>query len=121
MQKTTILKRLSFLFGVVALFLSEQVTAQIVIGAPNLGFTQACASELFNSYNVTFVFSPESNLSPTNQFIIEMSDAVGSFASPTVVFTSSAGAVTTSPATLNFSLSVHGIYIFSFIGVHARC
>jgi gliding motility-associated-like protein len=104
MQKTTILKGLSFLFGVVALFLSEQITAQIVIGAPNLGFTQACASESFNSYNVTFVFSPESNLSPTNQFIIEMSDADGSFASATVVFTSAAGAVTTSPATLNFSL-----------------
>src|SRR5690606_2977329 len=104
MQKTTILKRLSFLFGVVVLFLSEQITAQIVIGAPNLGFTQACASESFNSYNVTFVFSPESGVSPTNQFIIEMSDADGSFASPTVVFTSAAGAVTTSPATLNFSL-----------------
>lgn len=104
MHKTTILKRLSFLFGVAALFLSEQINAQIVIGEPNLGFTQACASESFNSYNLTFVFSPESALSPTNQFIIEMSDESGSFASPTVVFTSAAGAVTTSPATLNFSL-----------------
>lgn len=104
MQKTTILKRLSFLFGVVVLFLSEQITAQIVIGAPNLGFTQACASDTFNSYFVTFVFSPESGVSPSNQFIIEMSDADGSFASPTVVYTSAAGAVTTSPATLNFSL-----------------
>lgn len=104
MHKTTILKRLSFLFGVAVLFLSEQINAQIVIGAPNLGFTQACASESFNSYNLTFVFSPESALSPTNQFIIEMSDESGSFASPTVVFTSAAGAVTASPATLNFSL-----------------
>ena len=104
MQKTTILKRLSFLFGVVALFLSEQTNAQIVIGAPNLGFSQACASESFNSYNVTFVFSPESGVSPTNQFIIEMSDDNGSFANPTVVFTSAVGAVTISPATLNFSL-----------------
>jgi hypothetical protein len=104
MQKTTILKRFSFLFGVVALFISGQINAQIVIGAPNLGFSQACASASFNSYNVTFVFSPESNLASTNQFSIEMSDASGSFASATTIFTSAAGAVTTSPATLNFSL-----------------
>ncbi|TPV33290.1 gliding motility-associated C-terminal domain-containing protein [Paucihalobacter ruber] len=104
MHKTTNLKSLTFLIGVFALLIPGQINAQLVIGSPNLGFSQACASASFNSYNVTFVFSPESALSASNQFLIEMSDATGSFASPTVVFTSNQGAVSTSPATLNFSL-----------------
>jgi hypothetical protein len=43
-------------------------------------------------------------LGASNQFIIELSDSSGSFSNPTVVFTSNAGAVTTSPATLSFAL-----------------
>ena len=82
----------------------EQTNAQIVIGTPNLGFSQACANESFNTYNTTFIFTPQESLSSSNQFTIEMSDADGDFSNPTVVFTSSAGAVTTSPATLNFSI-----------------
>jgi len=85
-------------------FISETVSAQIVISSPNLGFTQACASESFNTYNVTFSFSPESSLGGSNQFIIELSDENGSFSNATTVFTSAAGSVTTSPATLSFSL-----------------
>lgn len=104
MHKTTLLKKLYILSCLFVLLLSEQVNAQIVIGAPNLGFSQACASGSFNTYNVTFVFSPESALASTNQFNIEMSDASGSFTSPVVVFTSTTGAVTTSPATLSFSI-----------------
>lgn len=104
MQKTTFLKRLSFLLGVFAVLITTQLNAQIVIGSPNLGFSQACASATFNSYNVTFVFSPEAGLSPTNQFIIEMSDATGSFANPSILFTSEAGVVIASPATLNFAI-----------------
>lgn len=104
MQKITIIRNCIFVFGFFVLVLSEQAKAQIVIGAPNLGFSQACASSSFNSYYVTFVFSPETNLTASNQFNIEMSDADGSFANPVVVFTSNAGEVTTSPATLNFSL-----------------
>lgn len=104
MHKTTLLKKLYILLCLFVLLLSEQVNAQIVIGTPNLGFSQACASGSFNTYNATFVFSPESALASTNQFKIEMSDASGSFASPVVVFTSTAGAVTTSPATLSFSI-----------------
>jgi gliding motility-associated-like protein len=104
MHKTTNLKSLTFLIGVFALLIPGQINAQLVIGSPNLGFSQACASASFNSYNVTFVFSPESALTASNQFLIEMSDATGSFANSTVVFTSNQGAVTTSPATLNFSI-----------------
>ncbi|MCD2258809.1 T9SS type B sorting domain-containing protein [Psychroserpens luteolus] len=96
-----------FLFGFCCLFIlvtQEKVNAQIVIGSPNLGFSQACASASFNTYSTTFVFSPESALEASNQFTIEMSDADGDFSNPTVVYTSNAGAITTSPATVNFSL-----------------
>ncbi|HMC01031.1 MAG TPA: gliding motility-associated C-terminal domain-containing protein, partial [Flavobacteriaceae bacterium] len=81
----------------------KTINAQIVISKPNLGFSQACASDSFNTYNVTFTFSPETDLTPSNQFIIELSDETGSFSSATVIYTSAAGSVTTSPATLNFS------------------
>lgn len=104
MGKITILRKFIFVFGFAVLFFSEQSKAQIVIGTPNLGFSQACASASFNTYNVTFVFTPESSLGASNQFNIELSDADGSFADPVVVFTSNAGAVTTSPATLSFAL-----------------
>lgn len=102
MQKITILRKLTFGLCFVVVLFTDQLHAQIVIGAPNLGFSQACAGPSFNSYNVTFVFSPESALAGTNQFKIEMSDADGSFSNPTFVYTSEPGAVTVSPATLNF-------------------
>jgi hypothetical protein len=93
-------------FGILLLLIlfQDRSSAQIVIGAPNLGFSQACASETFNTYSTTFVFSPEENLTPTNQFTIELSDADGDFSNPTELYTSPTGAITTSPATLNFSI-----------------
>nr|WP_321235015.1 gliding motility-associated C-terminal domain-containing protein [uncultured Psychroserpens sp.] len=96
------------LFGLCffVLVLQENLNAQIVIGTPNLGFSQACASESFNTYSTTFVFSPEGVLDAANQFTIEMSDADGDFSSPTVIFTSNPGAITSSPATLDFSLPI---------------
>ncbi len=84
--------------------LIQNMGAQIVIGAPSLGFSQACASPSFNTYYVTFTFSPPAALNITNQFSVELSDATGSFSNPTTVFTSAAGAVIVSPATLGFSL-----------------
>lgn len=86
------------------LFAIKTTYSQIVISTPSLGFSQACASPSFNTYNITFTFSPEANVNPTNQFIIELSDADGAFSNATVVYTSNQGAVTTSPATLSFSL-----------------
>ena len=82
----------------------KTLNAQIVISKPNLGFSQACASDSFNTYNVTFTFSPETDLTPSNQFIIELSDDTGSFSNPTTVYTSAQGAITQSPATLGFSV-----------------
>lgn len=104
MQKTTLLKNLQIIVCLLVFVITEQVGAQVIIGAPNLGFSQACASGSFNMYNATFVFSPPSALSSTNQFRIEMSDASGSFAAPVVVFSSTAGAITSSPATVTFSV-----------------
>ena len=104
MHKTTILKRLIFVLCLFVLLFSEQINAQIVIGTPNLGFSQACASASFNTYSTTFVFSPESGLNASNQFIVELSDSEGSFLNPTILFTSNEGSVTVSPATLNFSI-----------------
>lgn len=87
----------------------KPIGAQVFISPPSLGFSQACAGPSFNTYNITFSFSPESNLSSTNQFIIELSDASGAFSNATVVYTSVQGAVTTSPATLSFSLPTNTV------------
>jgi gliding motility-associated-like protein len=104
MYNTKIAYRLFFGLCFFVLLNQEQLNAQIVIGTPNLGFSQACASSTFNTYSTTFVFSPTSALNVSNQFTIEMSDADGDFSNPIVIFTSSPGSVTTSPATLNFAL-----------------
>jgi len=98
----------NFTIVVVLLFVSlaAPAQAQLVIAKPNLGFSQACASDSFNTYNIIFSFSPVTELQPTNQFIIELSDATGSFANPVIVYTSAQGAVTASPATLSFSLPI---------------
>ena len=100
MRKVTLIN----LSIMVLMVFTETLSAQVVISKPNLGFSQACASPSFNSYNVTFTFSSESSLSTTNQFIIELSDAIGNFADPVTIYTSAAGSITVSPATLTFSV-----------------
>lgn len=100
MRNFTITKVVVFFIFCVTLI----TNAQIVISKPSLGFTQACASPSFNTYNVTFSFSPESGITGTNQFIVELSDDAGSFTTPAVLYTSAQGSVTTSPATLSFSI-----------------
>ncbi|WP_396172522.1 gliding motility-associated C-terminal domain-containing protein [Flavobacterium sp.] len=75
--------------------------AQIVIGTPTLGFSQACASAGFNTYNVSFTFFPPANLQAGNQFIVELSDATGGFGTATVVQTLTSA---TSPVNTNFQL-----------------
>jgi len=96
--------RLIIAFCFFLLVTKENAKAQIVIGAPSLGFSQACASDSFNTYHATFVFSPQSALNTSNQFTIELSNADGDFSNPTVIFTSNPGEVTNSPATLEFSI-----------------
>ncbi|MDC8002587.1 gliding motility-associated C-terminal domain-containing protein [Aureisphaera galaxeae] len=104
MEKTTFLKFLSLLIGFFMASHIGKINGQIVIGTPDLQFTQACANEDFNTYAVNFVFNPESGVNPSNQFIVEMSDAEGDFSEPVVVYTSNPGDISTSPATANFSI-----------------
>lgn len=105
MPQTTKLNKLLISLCLVLAFLSiEQVQAQLVIGQPNLGFSQACASDSFNTYSATFVFSPTSALNASNQFTVELSDADGDFSNAEVIYTSSPGWITTSPATVDFSI-----------------
>lgn len=96
------------LVHIVAFFLfifSNVAQGQVVITKPNLiSFNQACASDSFNEYNISFSFSPETALGASNQFIIELSDADGSFANSQVIFTSDEGAIVTSPATITFAV-----------------
>ncbi|KAB1067308.1 gliding motility-associated C-terminal domain-containing protein [Tamlana haliotis] len=96
------------LIHIIAFFLfifSNTVQGQIVITKPNLvRFTQACASDSFNSYSVTFSFSPDTGISASNQFILELSDADGSFANAEVVYTSGEGEIVTTPATITFAV-----------------
>jgi gliding motility-associated-like protein len=95
----------NFTFIILFFFtLIEPLSAQIVIGTPKLGFTQACANSTFNTFYITFTFTPETGIDSTNQFIIQLSDSTGSFTDPTTVYTSTAGSITTSSATLGFSL-----------------
>ena len=104
MPTTKIAHKVLIVFCALTLFLEQKVAAQIVIGTPNLGFSQACASASFNTYSTTFVFSPENGVNASNQFTIELSDANGDFEDPTVVYTSNPGQITSSPATVDFAL-----------------
>tara|TARA_R110002050_G_scaffold89629_4_gene188682 strand:+ start:867 stop:2333 length:1467 start_codon:yes stop_codon:yes gene_type:complete len=104
MLTPTNLKRLFFGLCLFATMLQQSLNAQIVIGTPNLGFSQACANESFNSFSTTFIFSPEAGLYPSNKFSIEMSDSDGDFTNAVVIYSSTPGSITTSPATLNFPI-----------------
>jgi len=97
MRKFTII-----ILGII--FFTNSLYAQLFFGSPSLGFTQACASSSFNTYYVTIPFSPASSLNGSNQFIVELSDATGNFSGATTVYTSPAGSVTASPATLGFAI-----------------
>tara|TARA_R110000787_G_scaffold28923_5_gene78809 strand:+ start:46412 stop:47872 length:1461 start_codon:yes stop_codon:yes gene_type:complete len=93
-----------FLVGFLMILFIGKMEAQIVIGTPNLQFTQACANESFNTFTINFVFSPESGVNSSNQFIVEMSDSEGDFSNSNIVFTSSPGTINTSPASVDISL-----------------
>ena len=85
---------------------STTLRAQIAIGKPTFLFTQICANPTFNTFDVNFSFTPSSGLSASNQFIVELSDGSGSFTTPTILATSVAGSLTTSPAKITVSVPV---------------
>ena len=70
------------------------------INKPTFAFTAACASQSFNTYPVNFSFSPVASFSVGNTFFLQLSDASGSFTSPTEV--ASATTITSSPGQLTF-------------------
>lgn len=80
------------------------LNAQVVIGQPSLEFSRACASDSFNTYETTFIFSPPSALSDSNTFTVELSNGEGDFTDAIAVFTSEPGEITTSPASIFFSI-----------------
>ncbi|MBC5838995.1 gliding motility-associated C-terminal domain-containing protein [Flavobacterium muglaense] len=100
---TTIIK--SILSIVLLLCAVVNATAQTSIEKPSFAFTKICANPAFNTFQVAIKFSPVSDFSTTNQFIVEMSDATGSFSgAPTVLYTSTAGAIVASPTNVTFSV-----------------
>ncbi|WP_330443465.1 gliding motility-associated C-terminal domain-containing protein [Flavobacterium sp. C4GT6] len=101
MHNPFVKKYLLFYFFVVWIGFVGCANAQITISTPSIGFTQACASSTFNSYNFSFSFFPASNLGAGNQFIVELSDNAGSFTSPTTIATLTN---TSSPVISSFAL-----------------
>lgn len=83
--------------------LTKEIYAQLVIGNPSFEFNQICANNTFNTFEVQFTFDP-ATLGPNNQFRVELSDANGTFANSTVLYTSNPGAITVSPANIAFSI-----------------
>lgn len=49
---------------------------------PTLGFTDACVTATHNGFPAEFIWNPNPIVNPDNEFIIELSDASGSFSSP---------------------------------------
>ncbi|WP_339614631.1 gliding motility-associated C-terminal domain-containing protein [uncultured Winogradskyella sp.] len=104
MQKTTIVTKYFLLTCFFSFVLQQTINAQLVISTPNIGFSQACASQDFNTFSTTFVFSPDTAVQASNQFSIELSDASGDFSVATVLFTTAPGSITSSPTSLDFSI-----------------
>lgn len=97
-------KLIYFLFFVYPL--TNTVFAQMIIGKPTLGFSQACANPTFNTFEVQVNFSAIPSLDPANQFIIELSSADGDFTSPIIIHTTAAGEVKASGDKVNVAFPV---------------
>ena len=97
-----ILSKLQFAFVFVLILLQSKVFAQI--GAPTFVFTQMCAEPPpyptnFNDFTINFTFSG------SGTYVLEMSDANGSFlTSPLPSLTIISSQTTTSPGSFNFRL-----------------
>jgi gliding motility-associated-like protein len=79
--------------------------AQVTINKPAIGFTQICANSDFNKFEVSFSFSPSGSLDPSNQFILELSDAAGNFATP-VTLSATEKPLTATPTSRTLIFSV---------------
>lgn len=88
------LKKILFIL-LLALPLTNQFAQTLTIGRPTLSFTQACANPSFNSFGVQINFSATPSIDANNQFTIELSSATGDFSTPTIMYTSAKGEITT--------------------------
>ncbi|MBE0392074.1 hypothetical protein BJQ96_01921 [Flavobacterium sp. PL0002] len=95
---------------ILVLPLTNTVFAQMIIGKPTLGYTQACANPTFNTFDIQINFSVSPALDPTNQFIIELSSPDGDFSSPTIIHTTAAGEIknTGDKTTVSFPETISG-------------
>ncbi|MGH2665262.1 gliding motility-associated C-terminal domain-containing protein [Flavobacterium sp.] len=85
------------IFSLVLLVFFPQTKIFSQIGTPTYAFTQICASTTFNSYTVNFTFTG------SNTFVLEMSDANGSFVSLTPI-TILSSQLATSPGNFVFKV-----------------
>lgn len=93
---TTLINKYIFVFVLVTFFSSTKTFGQI--GFPTYGgFFQICASSSFNNYTVNFTFTT------ANTYVLEMSDANGSFATLTGI-TILSSQTATSPGSFTFSV-----------------
>ena len=102
---TAILNKYIFFFILVVFPSTASLCAQVTIGKPSLGFSQICANPSFNTFEVTFSFSPAGSLGPSNQFVLELSDPAGNFGAPvSLSFTEKVAAATPTSRTLVFAV-----------------
>lgn len=95
------LTRKSLLLLTSFLFFFLTINSQITINKPVLGFTEVCSNPTFNTFNLSFAFSPVSNLITGNIFNIEISDSTGSFTNPILLTTTNG---ISSPLSVSFSI-----------------
>lgn len=102
---TAILNKYIIFFILVAFPSTTSLYAQVTIGKPSLGFSQICANPNFNTFEVSFSFSPAGSLAPSNQFFLELSDPAGNFGTPlTLSYTEKP--LTATPTSRTFVFSV---------------
>lgn len=77
----------SIRFSLLMLTLTGMTLSAQELKKPILGFTDACVTADHNGFPVEFVWNPNPIVNSDNQFIIELSDASGSFSSPTTIAT----------------------------------
>jgi hypothetical protein len=107
MNNTGVLPMLKRVIILTLLMIWCNLNAQFNVSKPTFGFTQVCASASFNNFPVSFSVSSIATQGVGNQFIVELSDSNGSFATPTVLkqFTAVSSPVNTSVV---FPTNVYG-------------
>lgn len=90
-------------FSVLLQVLSARTLLSAQIQKPTHDWTSICASQGYNSFVLNFGFI-NSGLQSNNEFILEISDANGSFSSPTELKRVAASASSVSPMNVTFSV-----------------